>query len=61
MTKIYAIDFGLSKEFLHSSSGEHIAMIKHKGIVGTARFASINAHMGAEEMTCNPLGISWYI
>lgn len=48
MTKIYAIDFGLSKRFLHPRSGEHIAMKKHKGLVGTARFASINAHLGLE-------------
>ena len=46
---IYAIDFGLSKWFMHPRTGEHIAMKKHKGLVGTARFASINAHLGLEQ------------
>ena len=48
MTKIYAIDFGLSKRYLHPKSGDHIVMKKNKGLVGTARFASINSHLGIE-------------
>lgn len=48
ISKIYAIDFGLSKRFIHPNTHEHIPMKKHKGLIGTARFASINAHLGLE-------------
>ena len=44
---IYLIDFGLSKPFLENN-GTHIPLIEKKGLVGTARYASINAHMGYE-------------
>jgi serine/threonine protein kinase len=49
INKIYAIDFGLSKRFIHPHTGEHILMKKHKGLVGTARYASISAHLGLEQ------------
>jgi hypothetical protein len=48
MNKIYAVDFGLSKRYVHPHTGEHIPVKKHKGLIGTARFASINAHLGLE-------------
>jgi len=46
-TKIFLIDFGLSKPFL-DETGSHITMVEKKGLVGTARYASINAHNGNE-------------
>ena len=49
MNKLYSIDFGLSKRYIHPNSGVHIPMKKHKGLIGTARFASINSHLGIEQ------------
>jgi len=48
INRVYAIDFGLSKRYVHPHTGEHISMKKHKGLIGTARFASLNAHLGLE-------------
>ena len=42
----HIIDFGLSKSFI--SENQHIPYRKGKGLVGTARYASINAHLGKE-------------
>lgn len=44
---IYCIDFGLCKKFM--KKGEHIKMIEGKSLIGTARYASINAHAGLEQ------------
>ncbi|CAD8085280.1 unnamed protein product [Paramecium primaurelia] len=45
---VYLIDFGLSK-FYKDNQGNHIPMIEKKGIIGTARYASIGAHLGREQ------------
>jgi serine/threonine protein kinase len=41
------MDFGLSKRYL-SSNGEHIDLREDRTLMGTARYASINVHMGFE-------------
>lgn len=43
--QVYLIDFGLAK-YYRDSNGNHIPMVEKKGIIGTARYASINAHLG---------------
>ena len=40
---VYLIDFGLAKYF-KDSNGQHIPLSDKKGIIGTARYASIAAH-----------------
>lgn len=44
---VHLIDFGLAK-FYKDSDGKHIPFIKKKGMIGTARYASVNAHLGHE-------------
>ena len=46
---IYAIDFGLSKKFRDSRTHLHIPYRDGKDLTGTARYASINTHLGVEQ------------
>ena len=46
---IYLIDFGLGKLYRDKTTGNHIPFNDKKQIVGTIRFASVNAHYGFEQ------------
>jgi hypothetical protein len=44
----YVIEFGLSKRYIDRKSGLHIPYKDKKQLTGTARYASINTHVGIE-------------
>ncbi|CAD8201251.1 unnamed protein product [Paramecium pentaurelia] len=45
--KLHLIDFGLSKQYIQD--GKHIEFRENKGMIGTARYASINSLKGNEQ------------
>lgn len=47
--KVFIIDFGLAKKFYDTRTRKHIPYREDKNLTGTARYASINAHLGIEQ------------
>ncbi|KAH1131881.1 hypothetical protein J1N35_003259 [Gossypium stocksii] len=47
--QVYIIDYGLAKKYRDSSTHQHIPYRENKNLTGTARYASMNTHLGIEQ------------
>lgn len=59
--KIYAIDFGLSKEYIDFTTDEHLPFKDGRKFIGTPRYASIGTHLGHRQSRRDDLESIAYI
>lgn len=46
---VHLIDFGLASKFRHAKTLEHIQYSENSDLIGTARYASLNTHLGIQQ------------